>query len=83
MSQRELLVLLAHAQACTTCREKLLQLPESVLRGRSLTSVEKELVMRLTDSDFLTPEMLARTAGIEFSELDSYVDHPLVRLRHF
>ncbi len=37
----------------------------------------------LTSEDFLTPDRLAKAAGVTIAELAEYRDHPIVRLRHF
>ena len=64
MSQRELIFVLAHAQLCTACRERLLTSPQDALVGRWLTADEKSLVVGLKDTDFYTPERLAEATGV-------------------
>jgi hypothetical protein len=83
VSQRELLLVLAHAHGCTLCRDRLLTEPASVFRGRSLNDAEKEALTRLKSTDFITPELLSRATGITMSQLEEYRDHPVARLRHF
>jgi hypothetical protein len=83
MSQREVLIVLAHALSCPTCRSRLLETPQAVLRGRALTEDEKANLIKLTDKDFVTTELLARSSGTTSSDLQSYTDHAVVRLRHF
>lgn len=82
MSQRELLLVLAHAQLCGACRERLLAAPQVVLTGRLLSEGEREIIGRLQSADFFTPERLAKASGVEAAELNEYADHPVVRLRH-
>jgi len=83
MSQREVLIMLAHAQWCIPCRQKLLHDPAAVCIGRALNSTEKETLAKLTADDFSTPASLASAVGATLDELDAYADHPIVRLRHF
>jgi hypothetical protein len=82
MSQRELIFVLAHAQLCTSCRQRLLTSPEAALAGRWLTAEEKSMVVALKDSDFFTPERLADATGVSVSQLSESSNHPVVRLRH-
>ena len=82
MSQREVLLLLAHVQFCAACRRRLFADPDAVFTGRALTSAEKETLKKISDDDFLTPDLLARAAGAAAAELDEYKDHPIARLRH-
>ena len=82
MSQREMLLVLAHAHGCTACRDRLLRDPAATLRGRSLSDAEKGTITRLKFEDFITPDLLARAAGTTMAELDEYRDQPVVRLRH-
>ena len=83
MSQKEYLIVLAHALSCVPCRSRLLAEPASILRGRSLTDDEKESLSNLSDKDFATTELLARGAGARVDDLRAYADHAVVRLRHF
>ena len=83
MSSREVLIILAHAQMCERCRERLMGDPNSVLRGRAVTDEEKALVSGLTSADFATAERLAEASGYDVGELTQYYDHPVTRLRHF
>jgi hypothetical protein len=82
MSQRELVFVLAHAQLCTACRGRLLASPQDALAGRWLTAEEKEVVVRLKESDFFTSERLAEATGVSVSQLSESSNHPVVRLRH-
>ncbi len=83
MSQREMLIVLAHALSCSACRNRLLGNPSGVFIGRSLTADEKEKLSKLTESDFATAELLARGTGTSTEDIRSYTDHPVARLRHF
>jgi hypothetical protein len=83
MSQRELLIVLAHAQFCDPCRWRLLTDPAAVSVGRALNDTEKETLAHLTADDFLTPSLLARAVGATAGEIEAYRDHPVARLRHF
>ena len=83
MSQRELLLVLAHAHGCSACRNRLLADPMSVTRSRALSEGEKERLIRLKTEDFITPDTLARATGVTMSQLEEYQNHPVTRLRHF
>jgi hypothetical protein len=83
MSAREALILLAHAQICERCRERLLGEPSAVFRGRALTDEEKARLSELDSSDFVTAELLAEASGYDLRDLNEYHDHPVARLRHF
>ena len=83
MSQRELLLVLTHAQGCSACRGRLLADPISVTRSRALNEDEKEMLTRLKTADFVTPDTLARATGVTVSQLEEYQNHPVTRLRHF
>jgi hypothetical protein len=83
MSQREVLIVLAHALSCPACRSRLLETPQAVLRGRALTDEEKASLSKLEAKDFVTAELLARSSGTTSADLQSYTDHAVVRLRHF
>ena len=82
MSQREMLLVLAHAHGCTTCRDRLLSDPAAIARGRPLSDAEKHTLSGLKFEDFITPDLLARAAGYSAADLDAYRDEPIVRLRH-
>jgi hypothetical protein len=77
------MIVLSHALACSSCRERLLEKPASVFSGRALTPEEKEALTKLKSGDFITPELLARAIQTPVDELQSYRDHPVARLRHF
>jgi hypothetical protein len=83
MSTREALIVLAHAQLCERCRERLLSDPNAVFRGRAVTDEEKARLSELTPADFVTAERLAEASGYGLGELSQYSDHPVARLRHF
>ncbi len=83
MSQKEVLIVLAHALSCPACRSRLLDEPQVVLRGRALTESEREGLGTLSEKDFLTTELLARGSGTTADDLRAYADHAVVRLRHF
>ena len=83
MSSREVLIILAHAQMCDRCQERLVGDPSTVLRGRAVTDDERALLSGLTSADFACAERLAEASGHDVSELMEYHDHPVARLRHF
>ncbi len=83
MSQREVLIVLAHALNCHVCRGKMMESPEAIFRGRNLSEVEKESLAKLTEGDFYTTQLLARGSGVSVDDLRTYQDHPVARLRHF
>ena len=83
MSQREPLLVLAHAHGCSACRKRLLADPMSVTRSRALSEGEKELLTRLKTEDFITPDTLSRATGVTLNQLAEYQNHPVTRLRHF
>ncbi len=82
MSQREFMIVLAHAHVCGACRDKLLATPQAVFIGRALSQDEKEKLTGLEFADFITPDRVAHAVGREAAELDAYRDQPIVRLRH-
>lgn len=82
MSQREFMIVLAHAHVCTACRGQLLARGVAALTSRPLTNMEKDTLTALKFDDFVTPETLSRAAGVTMSDLDAYRDEPVVRLRH-
>jgi hypothetical protein len=82
MSQREFMIVLAHAHVCSACRSRLLADPAGIFASRPLTQTEKETLGRLKFEDFITPDLLARAVGTTAAELDAYRDQPVVRLRH-
>jgi hypothetical protein len=82
MSQRELLLMLAHAQMCAACRDRLAANPSAVFSGHFLTAAERETLAKLPPEAFVTPEALARAAGVAMGQLEEYRDHPVTRLRH-
>jgi hypothetical protein len=83
MSTREVGIVLAHAQQCERCMERLLSDPTSVFRGRALTDEEKLILTSLTPADFANIERLAEASGQAADDLTQYLDHPVARLRHF
>jgi hypothetical protein len=83
MSAREVLIILAHAQMCERCLERLTGDPNAVFRGHAVTDEEKALLSGLTSADFATAERLAGASGYDVCELTQYYDHPVARLRHF
>jgi hypothetical protein len=83
MSTREVLIVLAHAQMCERCRERLLNNSVEVFRGRALTDEEKARLSGLTAVDFTTAERVSTASGYALDELTEYFDHPVARLRHF
>ena len=83
MSAREVLIILAHAQMCERCRERLLNDPNAIFRGRAMTDEEKARLSELTSADFATAERLSEVSGYDIGELNQYHDHPVARLRHF
>jgi len=82
MARREVLIVLAHTAWCDPCRQRLLNEPAAVFIGRALTPEEKDLLAKLSADDFASEERLARAADLSAEELESYRDHPVVRLRH-
>ncbi len=82
MSQREFMIILAHAHVCGGCRDKLLADPAATTIGRALSADEKWTLGNLKFEDFITPDTLARATGVTVGALDAYRDEPVVRLRH-
>jgi hypothetical protein len=83
MSVREVLIVLAHAQLCERCRDRLLNDANAVCRGRAITEEERSLLAKLTSADFANTDHLAAAVGQNTGELTQYFDHPVARLRHF
>lgn len=82
MSQREFMIVLAHAGNCGMCRQRMLDNAPSVFTGRALTEGEREILAGLKFEDFLTPENLSRAAHVSRDELERFSAEPVVRLRH-
>jgi hypothetical protein len=82
MSQREFMIVLAHTHVCSACRSRLLADSAPVLASRPLTAEEKARLAGLKYEDFITPDVLARAAGISLDDLNLYQDEAVVRLRH-
>lgn len=82
MSQREFMIVVAHAHVCSACRSRLLSDPPAVLVHHALAPAEREVLGRLQFEDFITPDTLAHATGTSVAELDAYRDQPVVRLRH-
>jgi hypothetical protein len=82
MSHREFLIVLTHAHVCSACRGKLLANPGPTLASRPLSEIERERLTGLKDEDFITPDALARAAGVSPDDLNAYQDEAVVRLRH-
>jgi len=82
MSQREFMIVLAHAHNCGMCRARLLANSTTLLVSRSLSEAERQVLAELDNDDFLTPESLARAAKVPRRELESFSGEPVVRLRH-
>lgn len=82
MSRRSYMIVIAHTHACTLCRTRLLDDPESALAGHSLTEDERAILSDLKPEDYLTPDSLTRATGITGAELEAYRDEGVVRLRH-
>ncbi len=82
MSQREFLLVLAHAHGCHACLSRLLADPAAITRGRSLSQAERDLLGQLKSNDFMTSELLSKATGVTVLQLEEYRDHPVARLRH-
>lgn len=82
MSQRELLIILAHTHVCEACRSRLLVDPEAVLAARPLTPAERESLSRLKPEDYATADSLGHAAGIAADDLQAFRSEAVVRLRH-
>jgi hypothetical protein len=76
------LIVAGHAWQCPACRSKLLADPDGVLIRQGLTADERKLVGRIEDGDWTTIGSLAKALGVERSDLESALQHPLCRLRH-
>ena len=82
MSQRELMIVLAHTHLCGMCRAKLLADTSAMLAGHPLSEGEKETLLGLKSEDFITPDGLPRAARISRADLERFAGEPVVRLRH-
>lgn len=79
---RDFALLIGHVWRCSTCRNALLERPESVLVGYKLDDFQRECLLKLTEDSFQTMMKLAAQTGLSDRELNEVVDHPRARLRH-
>ena len=76
------MIVLAHTHVCGMCRQRLLEDQSSAVSARSLSEQERAALAGLTFDDYLSPESLARAAGVIAADLEAFRDEPVVRLRH-
>ena len=72
MSHREFMIVLAHTHVCGSCRQRLLDDPIASVRGRSLTEQEHEALGGLKFEHYVTPDTLARAAGVTVAAADEF-----------
>ena len=82
MSHREFLIVLAHTHVCGMCRQRLLEDPAAATSGRSISEQEHAALTGLKFENYLSPDSLARAAGVTPAELEAFREEPVVRLRH-
>jgi hypothetical protein len=82
-TSERVLVAVGHAWQCPSCRDKLLSDPEGILMRQGLTNDERELVLKIAPSDWITVGALAAALGVARCELEQAMQHPRCRLRHF
>jgi len=76
------LIVAGHAWQCPACRAKLLADPDGILVRQGLTAEERELFGGIEGSDWTTIGSLAQAIGVDRSDLENALQHPLCRLRH-
>ncbi len=79
---RDYLIIIGHTWICTSCRENLLNDPDSILVGHKLSEEEREHLLSLTEQSFRTMMELDEATGLTMEELQLAIDHPRSRLRH-
>lgn len=79
---RDYALLMAHTWRCSSCREALLEQPQSAWVGYKLDEQQREQILDLTDESFQTIMRLSEETGLTVRELEEAIDHPRARLRH-
>lgn len=79
---RDFALLIGHTWRCSSCREALLEQPQSAVVGFKLDEQQREQILDLTDDSFQTIMRLAEATGLTVRELEEAIDHPRARLRH-
>ncbi len=75
-------LIIGHTWRCGSCREQLLETPQTLWLGYKLSELQREQILELTSESFATVMALAAATGLATDEIDAAIDHPRARLRH-
>jgi 3'-phosphoadenosine 5'-phosphosulfate sulfotransferase len=75
-------LIVGHVWRCSSCRDALMERPETLLLGYKVSDAQRSVIMELTDESFQTLERLSAITGLSTHELDAAIEHPRARLRH-
>jgi hypothetical protein len=75
-------LIVGHVWRCTSCREALLERPETVWMGYKLSEDQRQRVLKLSDDSFQSMARLAEATGLTVREIEGAIEHPRARLRH-
>jgi hypothetical protein len=78
----DLAILLGHALQCEQCRDRVLNEPERIVRGRKISEAQRALLAGLSAEAFESMDTLARATDLDIDELRDGLSHPRARLRH-
>lgn len=79
---RDYALIIGHAWRCLSCREALLEAPQSTWIGYKLSKSERESILALESASFYTVAELAAATQLSSEEIEAAIDHPRARLRH-
>lgn len=75
-------LIIGHVWRCTSCRESLLENPETVWLGYKLNEQQRACILELNDDSFQTILRLTEATGLTTKEIEAAIEHPRARLRH-
>lgn len=75
-------LIIGHTWRCGSCRERLLETPETLWLGYKLSEFQREQIVELTSESFGTMMSLAEATSLAMDEIEAAIDHPRARLRH-
>ena len=84
MSERvsDYALIIGHVWRCSSCRDALLERPETTWLGYKLNEDQRERILTLTDDSFQSMMVLTEVTGLTSRELEVAIEHPRARLRH-
>ena len=84
MSERvpDYALIIGHVWRCASCRDALLERPESTWLGYKLNEEQRERILVLSDDAFQSMMVLSEATGLTAHELEVAIEHPRARLRH-